>query len=116
MATFVQEGNAVDYTPTTAVAAGAVVVQGDLVGVARTPIAANALGSLAVGGVFAFPKATGVGSGIAVGKKVHWKADPGVATTDADDGGDPKVEYPYIGKVVKAAADADATVRVRLSQ
>lgn len=111
MATFVQEGNAVDYTPSSAVAAGAVVVQGDLVGVARTPIAANALGSLAVTGVFDFPKATGAGSGIAVGAKVYWKADPGAAQAD-DEAGANKL----IGKVVKAAADADATVRVRLSQ
>ena len=113
---FVHDGKSVDYTPSAAITAGDVVVQADLVGVAKLDIAANALGALAVTGVFDFPKATGVGSGIAVGKKVHWKADPGVATTDTDDGGDPKVEYPYIGKVVKAAADADATVRVRLSQ
>ena len=111
MATFVQEGNAVDYTPSSAVAAGAVVVQGDLVGVARTAIAANALGSLAVAGVFDFPKATGQGSGIAAGAKVYWKADPGAAQA-ADEAGANKL----IGKVVKAAADGDATVRVRLSQ
>ena len=40
-ATFVQDGCAVDYTPGVAVAAGAVVVQGDLVGIAKRPIAAN---------------------------------------------------------------------------
>jgi predicted RecA/RadA family phage recombinase len=42
---------------------------------------------------------------------VYWKADPGAAQAD-DEAGANKL----IGKVVKAATDADATVRVRLSQ
>ena len=53
-ATFVHDGASIDYTPGSAVAAGDVIVQGELIGVARTPIAANALGSLAVDGVFDF--------------------------------------------------------------
>ena len=69
--------------PTADVAAGDVVVQGDLVGVARTPIAANTPGSLAIEGVFDFPKATGAGSGIAVGTKVYWDATNKVATATA---------------------------------
>ena len=40
-ATYVHGGCAVDYTPGTAVAAGDVVVQGDLVGVVKRPIAAK---------------------------------------------------------------------------
>ena len=44
-AVYVHEGDAVDYTPGSDVAAGDVVVQGELVGVARTPIAANTAGS-----------------------------------------------------------------------
>ena len=44
-ATFVQAGDQIDYTPGAAVAAGDVVVQGDLVGVAKQPIAANAPGA-----------------------------------------------------------------------
>jgi predicted RecA/RadA family phage recombinase len=108
-ATFVQEGRAIDYTPTSNVSAGDVVVQGDLVGVARTPIAANTPGSLAIVGVFDFPKTTGVGTGIGAGAKVYWDATDKVAKTD-DEGGTNKL----LGKTVKAAADADATVRVRL--
>ena len=46
-ATFVQDGCAIDYTPGAAIAAGDVVVQGDLVGVAKRPIAANDLPALA---------------------------------------------------------------------
>ena len=111
MATFIHEGDQVDYTPVAAVAAGEVVVQGDLVGVAKQPIAAGELGALAVAGVFDFPKATGVGTGIAAGATVYWDVADTEAKTD-DESGANKV----LGKVVAAAADADATVRVRLSQ
>ena len=110
-AVFVQEGNAVDYTPGSDVAAGAVVVQGDLVGVARTPIAANTPGSLAVTGVFDFPKASGTGSAIAVGANVYWDVADEEAKTDDETGANK-----LLGKTVQAAADADTTVRVRLSQ
>jgi predicted RecA/RadA family phage recombinase len=108
-ATFVQEGGAVDYTPSADVAAGDVVVQGDLVGVAGRPIAANALGALAVGGVFEFPKATGTGKAIAAGKKVYWDATNKQATETSSGN-------TFLGKTIAATADADATVRVRLSQ
>lgn len=63
-AVFQHGGNAIDHTPTADVAAGDVVVQGDLIGVAKTPIPANTLGALAVVGVFDFPKANGVGTAI----------------------------------------------------
>ena len=110
-ATFVQDGGAVDYTPGSAVAAGDVVVQGELVGVARTPIAANALGSVAVAGVFDFTKATGGGSAITAGANCYWDVAEQVAKTDSESGANK-----LLGKCVKAAVDADATVRVRLSQ
>ena len=125
---FVQRGDAVDYTPDADVASGAVVVQGDLVGVAKLDITANALGALAVTGVFDFPKPTGLNTAIAAGAKVYWDATNGI-TVDADGyatptgtgtgtGADQNYDetFPYVGKAVKAAADDDATVRVRLSQ
>jgi predicted RecA/RadA family phage recombinase len=65
----VQDGRCVDYTPGSAVSAGAVVVQADRVGVAVRGIPANTLGVLAVE-VFTFPKATGASTGIAVGTTV----------------------------------------------
>jgi predicted RecA/RadA family phage recombinase len=107
---FVHDGNAIDYTPGADVAAGDVVVQGDLVGVAKTPIVANALGALAVTGVFDFPKATGGGTAITAGATVYWDETDSEAKTDDESGANK-----LIGKTVKAAADADATVRVRLS-
>ena len=111
---FIQRGDAVDYTPGADVKSGDVVVQGDLVGVAKLDIQTGKLGALAVTGLFDFPKATGGGSAITAGAKVYWNADDELATTDADDGGSPATPYPYIGKTVKAAADDDALVRVRL--
>lgn len=109
MATFIQDGDSLDYTPGADVAAGAVVVQGDLVGVAKRPIPANTLGSLAVSGVFDFPKATGASTAIGAGVNVYWNSGTQVATTTASGN-------KLLGKTVRAAADADALVRVRLSQ
>jgi len=109
MATFVHDGLTIDYTPGSDVAAGAVVVQGELVGVAKVPIPANALGALAVVGVFDFPKATGGGMAITAGANCYWDAANSRATTTA-------TGNKLIGKCVKAAADADALVRIRMMQ
>lgn len=108
-AVFVHEGCSIDYTPGADVAAGDVVVQADLVAVAKQPIKANQLGALAVAGVFDFAKATGGGTALATGTIVYWDDTANVATATAT--GNKK-----IGKVVKAAVDADATVRVRMDQ
>jgi predicted RecA/RadA family phage recombinase len=108
-AIFVQDGATVDYTPAADVASGAVVVQNDLVGVATRPIPANTLGSLAVKGIFDFPKSTAGGSAIAAGITVYWNAGASQATATS-------AGNKLLGKVVKAAADADATLRVRLMQ
>jgi len=108
MTVFVQAGDNIDYTPTVDVPSGAVVVQGELVGVTKRPIAANTLGSLAVSGVFDFPKATAAGSAIGVGVNVYWNATAQQATATASGN-------KLIGKTIKAATDTDATVRVRLS-
>jgi len=110
-ARFVQEGSAIDYTPSSDVSAGDVVVQGELVGVAKLDIKANALGALAVTGVFDFPKATGVGEAISAGANVYWDVADGVAKTDDETGANK-----LTGKTVLAAGDDDATVRVRMSQ
>jgi len=109
MATFIHDGNSIDYTPGSAVTAGAVVVQGELVGVAKVDIPASTLGALAVAGVFDFPKATGAGTAIAAGANCYWNAGAQQATTTA-------TGNKLIGKSLRAAADADATVRIRMSQ
>ncbi len=110
-AQFVHCGDAIDYTPGADVAAGTVVVLGDLVGFTKVDIKANQLDALAVRGVADFANAAGAGVAFALGAKVYWDDTNNVAVT-ADGGGTHKL----LGKAVLAAADADATVRVRLSQ
>jgi predicted RecA/RadA family phage recombinase len=114
-AVYIQEGNTIDYTPTSAVVEGEVVVQGTLVGVATRPIAADTPGALAVDGVFTIVKATGA---ITVGAKVYWDDDgdpvggtagTGAATTTSS-------SNTLIGKAVTAADSGDATVQVKLNQ
>ncbi|MCL2645616.1 MAG: DUF2190 family protein [Phycisphaerales bacterium] len=109
MAVFVQAGDNIDYTPSVDVAAGAVVVQGELVGVTKRPIPANTQGSLAVSGVFDFPKATAASSAIGVGVSVYWNVAAQQATATA-------TGNKLIGKTIQAATDTDITVRVRLTQ
>ena len=110
-AQFIHDGDSIDYTPDSDVSAGDVVVQEELVGVAKLDIEANRLGALAVTGVFDFPKATGGGTAIAAGKKVYWDVADGEAKEDDETGANK-----LIGKTVAAAGDDDTTVRVRLSQ
>lgn len=115
-AQYIQDGGDVDYTPVADTPAGTVIAQGDLIGVTKKPIEGGALGAISVEGVFDFPKVTTTGSGIAAGKTVYWDPVNSVATAALNDGATPPVAYTMIGKVVAAAADADATVRVRLHQ
>ena len=110
MTEFIQRGDSIDYTPAADVAAGTVVVQDDLVGVVRRNIKANELGSLAVTGVFEFPKQTGAGKDIDAGKKVYWDSTPGVVKKGSGGGA------VYLGKVAAAVGEDDETVRVRLEQ
>ncbi len=97
LAVFVQQGEQIDYTPSADVAAGDVVVQGDLVGVARTPIPAGTPGSLA--------------TEFAAGAKVYWDAANKLAVT-TDGAGANKL----VGKAVRAAGAGATVIRVRLSQ
>jgi predicted RecA/RadA family phage recombinase len=110
-ARFIHDGNTIDYTPGADVSAGDVIVQGELVGVAKLDIATGTLGALAVMGVFDVPKAAGVGEAIAAGAKVYWDVADGVAKEDAEAGANK-----YLGKTVAPAGDDDAVVAVRLEQ
>ncbi|MCE7974809.1 MAG: DUF2190 family protein [Leptolyngbya sp. PLA1] len=110
-AKFVQEGASIDYTPGADVLVGAVVVQAELIGIATAPIKSGQLGSLAVSGVFDFPKATGASSAIPAGTNTYWDAAAQNATKNAAAGANK-----LIGKAVKATVDADTVVRVRMLQ
>jgi len=114
-AVFVQQGRAIDHTPSADVAAGDVIVSGLLVGVAERAISANYLGAISLEGIYDIAKITGV---IAVGVSVYWDADgdplggtagTGCLTTVKPDG-------VFAGITVAAAADTDTTARVKLVQ
>ena len=102
-AVFVHDGKSIDYTPGSAVTGGDVVVVGEMIGIAKLDIAANALGALSVTGVFLMPKPAGV---LAIGTAVYWDVADGQVNTDPAN--------PFFGFVVKAAANDDTTVRVLL--
>jgi predicted RecA/RadA family phage recombinase len=105
---FIQDGDTIDHTPTADVAAGDVVVQGELVGVAKQPIKAGKLGALAVAGVFDFP-VTSL-TGWAVGDLAYWDNTAKVATETASGN-------KLLGKVVLVdSRPGSPYVRVRLSQ
>jgi predicted RecA/RadA family phage recombinase len=108
-ARYISDGRYLDYIAPSDVAAGDVIVVGELVGVAVEPIPAGRMDGLCVEGLVDFAKAAGPGTGIAGGAKLYWDATNVVATT-SDGGGTNK----YIGKTdFSGAADGDATVRVR---
>lgn len=91
----------IDHVPASAVAAGEVVVIGDLTHIAHRAIAADEKGALAArGGVYRVPKAAGASSAIADRKKVYWNNSTNVITTTAS-GNTP------IGYTVGASVDAD---------
>lgn len=111
IATRVQKGDRIDYTPESAVAAGDVVVLNEIVAVADLDIAAGVQGALSIEGVYDFPKATGSGTDIERGVTVYWDAD---ADQVAEAAG--STSLPVLGKTVKAAATTDTTVRVKLER
>lgn len=113
-AKFVQEGKSIDYTPVSAVVAGAVVLFGTIPCVATRPIAAGELGAVAIEGVFDIVKDN---SNIALGDAIYWDADADPVGGDAGTGGASRTATGNnLMGVALAAAGADATtVRVRLT-
>ena len=110
----VSQGDNIDYTPSTAVTAGDVVVVGTMVCVAPLDIPANTLGAVAYAGVFLCPKDT---SAPAIGVAIYWNATgspvggtagSGCATTTSAGG-------TLMGTTVGAALTGDAAVLVRLA-
>jgi predicted RecA/RadA family phage recombinase len=105
MASYVSKGDILDHTPASAVAAGDVVVVGAIVGVAPRAIAANAVGALAVEGVFEMPVATGATG--AQGSAINWYAVSGVAHASTG---------VAAGKLAKPRLVGDTSVHVNLNK
>lgn len=105
-ATFIQDGDAIDYAPAanTNVEAGEVVIIGDLVGVAKYDIPSNTVGAVSLRGVYELAKPV---EAISAGVKVYWDASAGNATTNAESNN-------LFGLAVADAALSNLTVRVLL--
>jgi predicted RecA/RadA family phage recombinase len=114
-ATFVKDSGTIDHTPASAVNSGDVIVQGWTVGIAKTDIAANVLGALAVEGEYDIVKATGA---ILIGGFVFWDADgdPVGGTSGTGAAVANQTLGNLIGHATVVAASGDTTVRVRLAQ
>jgi predicted RecA/RadA family phage recombinase len=112
-ATFYQEGDAIDYTPGSAVTAGNVVVIGQRVAVAPNDIAASVQGTLVFNGVWNLPKITGA---IAVGDPIYWAPAGTPVTGDSASGAaSATATGVYAGICTKAALSGDARVSVDLN-
>ncbi len=112
--TFVQDGLAIDYTPSGAdVEAGDVVVQNNIVAIAKRMIEDGKLGALAISGIFDVVKAEEAFA--TVGANIFWDADgtpyggsaTGAATATAP-------TNTWMGFVLETAETTDATVRILL--
>ena len=99
----------VDHTPGADVPLGAIVVVGDETRIAHRAIPANTAGALAAPSgtaVYRVPKATGVGTAIADGKRVWWEAGNSVGT-------ETQGALKPLGISVGAAGDNDDSFLVR---
>ena len=104
---YVQVGDVLNYTATSAVARGdAVVIGSNIVGIALDDIAANATGPVAIRGVFLVTKASG--AAISQGAKLYWDAQSGNFTASSASGAK------FAGYAWSAAASADTTVEILL--
>ena len=101
-ARFIHDGKSVDYFSATDVAAGTVIIEGDLVGVTKLDIPAGRLGALHVVGVYDVAKGN---SAITLGSKVYWDDTAKQAVTT---GTTP------LGLAVREASAEDTVVRVRI--
>ena len=110
MADTVQKGSLIDHTAASDIAAGGVVVIGQLVGVAPRPIASGAVGAVAIDGVYSLPKAsTGSASQtITAGARVYYYSVSGIATTT--------VTGVIAGYAVAEAVTGASTVNVYLDR
>lgn len=107
-AIYIQDGDAVDHIPVTALPAGSVVVQGHLVGITPRPIPAGVSGGLVVEGVFDLPIAPG---GIAdTGTQVFWNPATNLAVLDGT-----IVGVTYCGVTTQPLLIDDLAVRVLIN-
>ena len=103
-AKYVNCGKSVDIVPTKDIAAGEIVIRGNLIGIAHLDIPAGVLGSLSTEGIYNVEKSSGVT--FEVGSFVYWNKNSGTATATETD--------TKIGVAVAAAASGDTSVTVKI--
>lgn len=104
-ATFIQNGDFLDYVPTVDVPQGAIVVIGNLVGIAHRAIPAGTLGSIALTGVYELPIPAGSVAG--AGEPVFY--EPAISQLVVNGGA-----LPRVGLLARPLTALDTTVRVLL--
>lgn len=109
---FQSDGFYLDYSPSSAVTAGDVIVESNHVFVADSDIAANALGAITDHGVYEVPKASGSSVTFAADAPVYWDESASLAVATDDSGSNLLMGYAILNDL--GGLDADAYVRVRL--
>jgi predicted RecA/RadA family phage recombinase len=106
MKNYIQKGEVINYTvpADTTIASGALVIVGDLPGVAVSSGVTGDVIAVSLEGVYELPKASGA---INQGVKVYWSAANSNVTTTA-------TSNTLIGYAFEAAASGDTTAMVRL--
>ena len=114
-ALYYADGDVIDYTPGSAVAAGEVVLIDTVPCIAPSAIAANEKGVLAVSGIWRVPQAAEI---ITAGDAVYWDADgnPVLGTAGTGAATETATGNNCIGKCVETTAATDSYVNVLLNQ
>ena len=105
--------DAIDYTPVAAEPGGDVVVQGGLVGINPTDLAASEKGALSLEGIYDVPKTT---AAWVIGLPVFWDSAGTPDSGDASSGAANQIGTGvYMGIATQAAGSGDNTGRVLLN-
>jgi len=108
MKNFIQRGETLTLTAPYAVSSGGGALVGSIFGVAVTDVASGEDGEFQVAGVFDLVRETGASTGWSQGALIYWdNTNKRVTKTSTSN--------KLIGVAVRAAADGDATGRVRLN-
>jgi predicted RecA/RadA family phage recombinase len=108
MKNFIQRGETLTLTAPYAVSSGGGTLVGSIFGVAATDVASGEDGEFQVAGVFDLVRETGASTGWSQGALIYWdNTNKRVTKTSTSN--------KLIGVAARAAADGDATGRVRLN-
>lgn len=108
MKNYVQKGETLTLTAPYAVSAGGGALVGSVFGVATNDYANGEEGEFQVAGVFDLTRETGASTGFTQGTLIYWDNTNKRVTKTL-------TSNKLIGVAAKAAADGDATARVRLN-